>query len=265
MNIKGKVIWITGASSGMGEALALEANSLGANVIISARNVEKLNALSAKFVDNSNHLILPFDVSKIENTDTLMNAVIEKFGRIDILINNAGIAQKSFAIETTQQVEQQIMDTNFFGIVTLSKAVAMQMIKQGGGQIAVTTSLLGKFGLPMYAAYCASKHALYGYFDAWRGELQSKNVSINIVCPGNINTNVSYNSLLGNGELMQQNSPAQAKGMDAKVAAKKILKAISNNQRHSYIGRFDILAVPFRNFAPGIFYWLIGKMQKQKI
>ncbi|MBL0050082.1 MAG: SDR family NAD(P)-dependent oxidoreductase [Bacteroidetes bacterium] len=265
MNIKGKVIWITGASSGMGEALALEANSLGAKVIISARNVEKLKSLSAQLGSESNHLILPFDVSKIENTDTLIKAIIEKFGRIDILINNAGIAQKSFAIETTQQVEQQIMDTNFFGIVTLSKAVAMQMIKQGGGQIAVTTSLLGKFGLPMYAAYCASKHALYGYFDAWRGELQSKNVSINIVCPGNINTNVSYNSLLGNGELMQQNSQAQAKGMDAKVAAKKILKAISKNQRHTYIGRFDILAVPFRNFAPGIFYWLIGKMQKQKI
>lgn len=265
MNIKGKIIWITGASSGMGEALALEAIKHEAKVIISARNGEKLKTLCAQIGNDSNCFVLPFDVSKIENAHALVNAVIEKFGRIDILINNAGIAQKSFALETSRQVEQQIMDTNFYGIVTLSKAVATQMINQGGGQIAVTTSLLGKFGLPMYAAYCASKHALYGYFDAWRGELKSKNVNINIVCPGNINTNVSYNSLLGNGELMKQNSPAQAKGMDAHIAAQKILKAISKNQRHTYIGRFDILAVPFRNFAPGIFYWLIGKMQKQKI
>lgn len=265
MNFNQKVIWITGASSGIGEALATEAAAAGAQLVISARNEEKLHQLATTLNKQTTVISIPMDVTKSETFENCIQKVLNKFGRIDILINNAGIGQKSFALATKAEVEKIILDTNFHGVVSLSKLVAAHMQKQGGGQIVVTTSILGKFGLPMYAAYCASKHALYGYFDAWRGELKPHNVHINIVCPGFIKTNVSYNSLLADGSLMQKNSPAQEKGMDARVAARKILKAVLANRRHSFIGGIEMLSIPVRNMFPGIFYFLLNKMQRQKL
>ncbi|MBK8846671.1 MAG: SDR family NAD(P)-dependent oxidoreductase [Bacteroidetes bacterium] len=265
LKLKDKVIWITGASSGIGEALVIYALEQGACVVMSARNHAKLETLKNTHDKLGKAMILPIDISTVTDGSQFVNEVIKHFGKIDILVNNAGIGQKSFVLDTKWEIEKQVLDTNFTGLIRLSNAVAHQMKKSGGGNIAVITSIMGKFGMPMYAAYSASKHALYGYFDAWRGELKQHNIRISIICPGFINTNVSYNSLLADGSFMNKNSPAQEKGMPASKAAEKILKAIVKNERHVFVGGLELLSVPFRNLAPGLFYWLLDRMQKKNV
>lgn len=263
--LKDKVIWITGASSGIGEALSIYALKHGARVVMSARNHAKLEEIKKNHDIQNKALVLSMDISTITDATALVNEAINHFGKIDVLVNNAGIGQKSFVLDTKWEIEKQVLDTNFTGLIRLSNAVAHEMKKKGGGNITVITSIMGKYGMPMYAAYSASKHALYGYFDAWRGELKQHNIQVTIICPGFINTNVSYNSLLADGTLMNKNSPAQEKGMPAMKAAEKILKAIAKNKRHKFVGGLELLSVPFRNFAPGIFYWLLDKMQKKNV
>lgn len=265
MDLKNKVVWITGASSGIGEAITYALAKEGCKLIISARRKEELDRVKTNTkLSNENILVLPIDLEQHHLATEWTKQVIAKFNRIDILVNNGGISQESYAVETTAAVEQKIMNINYFGNVALAKAVAPIMQQQKSGKIAVITSIIGKFGLPRLSTYAASKHALYGFYDSFRLELKKNNVAILLASPGFINTNVTLNAVTGDGSTHNKNSPAQENGMKTDVFAKKFVSALKSNRNHKYIGKKELLTIPFKTFFPNLFYNLMGKMSDKK-
>ncbi|WP_316832520.1 SDR family oxidoreductase [Pedobacter aquatilis] len=248
-----KIVWITGASSGIGEALVYEYFKAGNKLIISARNRDELFRVKGNCQNSFNVHVLPFDLSETEILADKANDAVKIFGKIDLLINSGGVSQRGLALETGLDTEQKIMDTNFWGTVVLSKAVLPSMIKNGGGQIVVVSSLVGKFGTKLRSAYAASKHALHGYFDSLRSEVYNKNISITIVCPGFIKTNVSVNALTASGNSQGTMDDAQANGMEAKDCAFEIIKAINMKKEEVYIGGKETKAIWMKRFFPNFF------------
>jgi len=264
MELKNKIIWITGASSGIGEALAYSCIAEGAKIIISARREDELKRVAANCKTGSeNILILPLDLEHTAGIEEKVNQVILKFGKIDILINNGGIGQRGKAVNTTTEVDRKVMEINFFGTINLSKAVAKIMQKQQSGKLVVITSIMGKYGMPLYTTYAASKHALYGYFESLRQELYADNVKVLIVSPGFINTDVSTKLLTENGSQYGIKSDAQKKGMSSMDCAKGIVKAIKGGENHKYVGGYELFSVFVKQFLPKTFYKLMRKMTKE--
>lgn len=265
MILKNKVVWVTGASSGIGEAITFALAKEGCKLVISARRKEELERVKqATNLSDDNILVLPIDLEQYQKANEWTKTVMDKFNRIDILINNGGISQEGLALNTTTAVEQKIMDINYFGNVALSKAVAPIMQQQNSGKIAVITSIIGKFGLPKLSTYAASKHALYGFYDSFRLELKKNNIGVLLVSPGFINTNVTLNAVTADGSTFNKNSPAQENGMKTEVFAKKFISALKSNRNHKYIGGKELLSVPFKTFFPNIFYNLMFKMSDKK-
>lgn len=151
------------------------------------------------------------------------------------------------------------MDVNYFGTIALTKALIPHFIKQKSGQVAVVTSLVGKFGTPYRSGYAASKHALHGFFDALRAELYEYGIGINMICPGFVKTNVSINALTEKGEKLDQMDEAQANGMSPEKCARKIARAIRKNKREVYIGGKEVYGVYLKRFFPGIFARVLRK------
>lgn len=264
MELQNKIIWITGASSGIGEALAYAAVNEGAKIVISARRENELKRVAgACKTDPSNVFVLPLD---LENTSTIgekVEQVIQKFGRIDVLINNSGMGHRTKAVNTPTGIDRKVMEVNFFGTINLTKAVALKMQQQKSGKIVTIASIMGKYGLPLYATYSASKFALYGYFESLRQELYADNVKVLIVSPGFINTDVSTKLLLENGSEYGVKSESQNKGMSPADCAKGIIKAIKGNRDHKYVGGYEIFSVYVKQYFPKIFYRLMRKMTKE--
>ncbi|MEO6902217.1 MAG: SDR family oxidoreductase [Bacteroidia bacterium] len=264
MTLQNKVIWITGASSGIGESLAYACLKEGAKIIISARRENELKRVAQNGTDNLNNIfILPLDLEFTDSIQEKVNRVIEKFGRIDVLINNSGIGHRTKAVNTITEIDRRIMEINFFGTINLTKAVARVMQKQQSGKLVVVTSIMGKYGLPLYSTYAASKHALYGYFESLRQELFKDNVKVLIVSPGFINTDVSTKLLKEDGTAYGIKSDSQNKGMNANECAKRIINAIKKNYDHKYIGNYEIFSVYVKQLFPKIFYKLMRKMTKE--
>ena len=265
MELKNKVVWITGASSGIGEGLCYAFAKEGCKLVVSARRESELQRVkvNTNLTDDA-ILILPLDLENHSKAQNWVNTILDKFGRIDVLINNGGISQKGNAMQTTTEVERKIMEVNYFGNIAITKAVIPIMQKQQSGNIVVTTSILGKFGLPFHTSYAASKHALYGYYDSLRMELKPFNINVLLVAPGFINTNASINSLNADGSISNQDSPAQINGMKTDVFAKKLISALKRNKQHVYIGNKELLAIPFKMLLPKLFYTIMDKMSKGK-
>ena len=263
-SIKNKIIWITGASSGIGEALAYVCANEGAKIVISARRENELKRVADNCkIDSKNILILPIDLEKTENIQTKVDLVLEKFGQIDILVNNSGLGHRTKAVNTSTEIDRKVMEVNFFGTINLTKAVAKQMQKQKQGKIVVISSIMGKYGMPLYSTYSASKHALYGYFESLRQELFKDNIKVLIVSPGFINTDVSTKLLREDGTEYGIKSDAQEKGMKASDCANGILKAIKSNKDHKFVGGYEIFSVYVKQYFPKIFYKLMRKMTKE--
>ncbi len=270
MNLQNKTIWITGASSGIGEALAYTLANEGAQLILSARREDELKLVAANCskgtpseqTDPKNILILPLDLEHTEGIEEKVNEVVQKFGRIDVLINNGGMGHRTKAVKTSTAIDRKIMEVNFFGTINLTKAVARIMQKQKAGKLVVISSIMGKYGMPLYSTYSASKHALYGYFESLRQELYNDNVKVLIVSPGFINTDVSTKLLREDGSAYGVKSDAQEKGMSAMACANGIVKAIKGNRNHKFVGKYEIFSVYVKQFFPKIFYTLMRKMTK---
>jgi len=248
-----KIVWITGASSGIGEALVYEYFKAGNKLIISARNRDELFRVKANCQNSFSVHVLPFDLSDPETLPGKAEDALKIFGKIDLLINSGGVSQRGLALKTAIDTERKIMDTNFWGTVLLSKAVLPSMIENGGGQIVVVSSLVGKFGTKLRSAYSASKHALHGYFDSLRSEIFGQNIDITIVCPGFIKTNVSVNALTATGQHQGTMDDAQANGMPADVCAREIVKAVAAKKEEVYIGGKETKAIWLKRFFPGYF------------
>lgn len=260
-----KTVWITGASDGLGKALAMEWAKQDVNLVLSARREDKLQEVAQNLgIASDRYWVLPLDLENLKDADALVSAVVQRFGQIDILINNAALNQKSLAVDTVQSVERKIMEVNFFGTITLSKAVAKQMQQQKTGQIVLISSIVAKYGNPFLSTYSASKHALEGFFESWRYELEKDNISVNIIAPGFINTDLGKKALLENGgELGGKGSETtQNFGMSPEKCAAKIVKKVLSNRKYAYIGSVEIAFPYLRFLMPSFFYYLIKKLHK---
>jgi len=256
-----KVIWITGASSGIGEALVKELTvNTNAKIILSSRKEEQLYAVAENTgLTHSRYAVLPLDLAHYKSMPDMAGQAIEKFGKIDILINNAGLSQRSLAMETDIEIDKHLMEVDYLGTVALTKAVVPYMIRNGGGQIAVVSSLMGIFGAPMRSGYAAAKHALHGFFDALRAELYNQNILVTIICPGFIQTNISIHALTGDGSLQGTMDDATEKGMPADVFAKKMLYAIEKKKNQKAIGGKEVMGVYLKRFFPALLAKVIRK------
>ncbi|HET8830312.1 MAG TPA: SDR family oxidoreductase [Pelobium sp.] len=260
MNFKNKIVWITGASSGIGEALVYLLNEQGAKLIISSRRSGALYDVKQKCKKNPLDVhVLPLDLEQSETLATKAENAWRIYGAIDILINAGGISQRGTVLETKSEVEQKIMSINYWGTVNLSKAILPKMLDRGTGNLVVLSSVVGKFGTAFRSTYAASKHALQGYFDSLRCEVYDKGISINIICPGFIKTNVTINSVTADGGKYDQMDDNQKNGMSAIDCAQQILEAIDKNKEEVLIGGKETYGVLLKRFFPGYFSKMIRK------
>ncbi len=257
-----KHIWITGASSGIGEALALEMAAKEVTLALSGRNVDKLEQIKKACEQKGAKVSLfPFDLEDIDAIPGVVRAIIKALGHIDLLINNGGISQRSLVEETPLSIDRKIMEINFFGNIYVTKALLPYMINNGGGHIAVTTSIVGRFGFPLRSAYAASKHALYGFYESLMIELAEKNIRVTMVCPGRINTPISLNALNNKGEKYNIMDHGQQGGMPAEKCAKIIVKGLKKGKRNILVGGKETILVYFKKYFPFLFYNIVKKIK----
>jgi len=259
---KNKVIWITGATSGIGEALAKQVATYQPKLILSARREKLLQEVARDCAEKGAEcVVLPLDVSQPEQILTAAKTIETQFPQIDILINNAGISQRSYTKDTHLEVDRKIMEVNFFGNIALTKAVLPKMLAKNSGQIVVMSSVVGHFGFKSRSAYAASKHALHGFYESLYIENQHNNLKVNIICPGRIQTNISVHSLQQDGKEHGKMDPYQAKGMPSNVFAKRALKAIKQNKRIANIGDWDIWMIYIKKYFPALFFFITKRIK----
>jgi short-subunit dehydrogenase len=262
MSLQKKVIWITGASSGIGEALTYEFNKKGAHLILSSRRAEELERVKNACENHEETVrILPLDLSMPESLPAIAENAISLFGSVDMLINNGGISQRAYAVDTGMETVRRIMEVNFFGTIALTKAVLPGMIEQKSGHIVVISSVMGKIGTKYRSAYAASKHALHGWFDCLRQEVYEHNINVSVVCPGFVKTNVTVNALTAEGEKYNKMEKAQKSAMPAEEFAKRLLPKLSRGKEEIYIGGSEILAVYVKRLAPGLLNRILRKVK----
>jgi len=262
MKIAGKTIWITGASAGIGEALSLEAVKKGAHVILSARNKSKLEDLQQRLekISPGSATLVPMDVTKKEDILNSVETVANMHLRVDILINNAGVSQRGLVAETPVEVDRMILETDFFGAVTLTKALLPYMIHQGGGHLVAISSMTGLYGFPMRSAYASAKHALKGFFETAALELWNQNIKVTLVYPGRVHTDISVYCLDKDGKPYGIMDPGQLKGIPVEICARKIIRAVERNQKSLLLGKGEILLYTLKKYFPPLFYFLARKI-----
>ena len=247
-------IWITGASSGIGEACAYRYATQGDQLILTSSSRERLEVVAERCrqYGAGGVYVLPSDLSDLEGVGLLVRDAWDHFGGIDILFLNAGISQRTSVEDTTMDMVRQIMEINYFAPVAITKAVLPMMLNAGGGHIAVTTSIAGKFGFPLRCAYSSSKHALYGFFETLRAEYYDKYIRVTIVCPGRVQTNISKYALEKDGKQHGKMDAGQAGGVTSQQAADKIVKAVYKKKREVLVGRYELLMAYIKQFCPGL-------------
>ncbi len=256
-NLAGKVAWVTGATSGIGEALAHALAAEGATLVLSARRVHELGNVQAACARSEAHLVLPLDLLQADMFEPAARAVFDRFGHVDLLIHCAGISQRGSVEKTQMQVDRHVMELNHFAPVALTKLVLPSMIARREGHIVAISSLLGKFGAPRRAAYSASKHAVNGFFDSLRAEVHKHGIVVTVICPGFVRTNASYNALNADGTPHGKMDEDIRRGISSDVCARKVVRAIKARKREVYVGGKERWAVYFERYMPGLFNRLV--------
>ncbi len=231
--MNGKTAWITGASSGIGAALAREWLDRGGRCVLSGRNVDALDNVAA--IAPGRCLVLPFESTDHSAIPVLVEQAVAFGGSIDVLVNNAGISQRSLAVDTDLSVYQRIIDVDLLAPIALTQAVLPQMVRHGSGSIVMISSVAGKAGIPMRTAYCAAKHGLIGYGDALRTEVAGQDIKVLVVAPGSVRTDVSRNALSGDGSSRGVSDGAIDNGIDPVIVARTIWDALSAGKREIVI------------------------------
>lgn len=262
MDFTGKTFWITGAASGMGKAVSLELAKNAAELIISDRDqagLEKTAADVKALGVKVQSIVL--DMSDSAAITESANKVLASGVTIDGLYQFAGISQRSLVAETPLDIDRKIMEINFFGVVALAKAILPSMIEKGGGQLAVTSSMVGKFGFPYRSAYSASKHALHGFFESLLAENSKYNILVSILIPGRIQTNISKFAINKDGMEYGKMDPGQADGITAGKAARQIVSGLRNEKKEIPVGGKELLMLPIRRFLPAVYYKLATRIK----
>lgn len=259
---EGKSVWITGASSGIGEALAKSFASEGANIILSGRREDALQAVSDKIETDT--LILPFEVTDYSNLAEIVEKAWSWKGRVDILVNNAGISQRSLAIDTAPDVYTKLIDIDLIAPIWLTQLQLRKMADAGGAHIVAISSVAGRVGAPMRTAYCAAKHGLIGYMDALRAEVELlHNIKVTNILPGSVATNVSRNAITGDGSARGKSDANIDGGDDPMDCAKAILGAVAAGTPELIFAQgTELEAAKLRHDNPEALFELIGALGK---
>jgi dehydrogenase/reductase SDR family member 7B len=260
MPFQGKIVWITGASSGIGADLAVELASKGAILVLSARRKEQLDVVRMRCQRPEEHFILPLDVTDFSTHQAKFDALLERFPRVDVIIVNAGIGQRSSIMKSDFETERQIMDVNFFGCTSLTRVVLPHFLARNQGQIAVISSIMGFVSTPRRATYAASKHALHGYYEGLRSELHKTGVSISMVCPGYVNTEISIHSLTSKKLAFGHMDDQHLKAMPADVFVKKAVRGLSRRKPVILIGGLERFAPLLARLSPALLRFLIPRV-----
>jgi short-subunit dehydrogenase len=255
--LNGKTIWITGASSGIGEELAYQLSLKNCKLIISARRETELKRVQSQCQYPEQVQVLPLDLYNIDAMKPLVDKAIQAFGGIDVLINNGGISQRSPIIDTTIDVDRKLMEIDYLGTVALSKFLLPHFIERQQGQYVTVSSLMGKFSSPLRSAYCGAKHALHGFFDALRLEHSKDNIKVNMICPGFVNTNVARNALTADGSKQAYQDDMTENGLAVDVFVKKMIKAIESKKFEAYIGKFEAYGIYVKRFFPRLLHRMV--------
>ena len=251
MDLEKKVVWITGASSGLGEAMAYEFNKKGNRLILSSRRGDELQRVKENCHGHAENVrILPLDLTDTASFENKAKEAREMFGSIDMLVNNGGISQRAYAVNSSMDTVRKVMEVNFFGSVGLTKAVLPGMIEQKAGHIVVISSVMGKIGTKYRSSYAASKHALNGWFDCLRHEVYEHNIEVTLVCPGFVKTNVSKNALTADGTPLNEMGDAHKKAMEPKDFAEKLFSKLAQGKEDIYIGGTEILTIYLKRYFP---------------
>lgn len=252
---KGKKAWITGASSGIGEALVYEFVKRGAEVIISSNDQQGLERVRAACTGNSSNVVCaPFDLEHTAGIEDFAKLQIDKLGGLDLLLNIGGISQRARIEETPLWLDRKIFEINYFGTIALTKAVLPYMVKQGSGHITATSSISGRFGFPLRSAYSASKQALHGFFETLYLENKKNNIRTSVIIPGRVRTNISVHALDGEGKEHGKMDEGQSGGISPEKAARIIMRGLERNKREILVGGSELIMLYIRRIWPWLFF-----------
>jgi short-subunit dehydrogenase len=260
---QGKTAWITGASSGLGEALALQLAPMGCSLVLSARSREKLLLLREVCLQKGapDCHIIDFDLSMPNAVDKALHTFKVLEVPLHFLFCNGGVSQRALAHEAQLSTDYTIMETNYFSHVRMCKALMPDMIAQRFGHIVITSSITGKFGFPLRSAYSASKHALHGFFESVQTEHYKGHLRVTIACPGRVRTNISLGAVDAKGDAHARMDEGQAGGISAEQCARKMLQATALGKREVWIGGKEVLMVWFRLYLPALFFKIASKIK----
>jgi dehydrogenase/reductase SDR family protein 7B len=256
-----RVAWITGASSGIGEALVYAFTEGGSRVIASSNDNPELSRVAEVCSSMRGSVaVVPFDLADTSGIEELVADVISREGRIDILLNIGGVSQRALIKETPLLLDRKIMEINYFGTIALTKAVLPYMISHGGGHIAATSSITGRFGFPLRSSYSASKQALHGFFETLLLEHRSDNIRVSMLIPGRVMTGISLHALTATGSEHGRMDEGQASGITPRRAAEQIIRGLRHNRREILVGGSELLMLKIRKYMPSLFFRIAGKI-----
>ena len=259
MDLDDKVVWVTGASSGIGEALAGRFAERGARVVLSARRVAELERVHQGLAEPERHWVVPLDLADAAGLAPAVERVLELCGRVDVMVHNGGVSQRALARDTGLAVDRRLMEVDYFAVVALTKALLPSMRARGDGRFVVVSSLVGKIGTPLRSGYSAAKHALHGFFESLRAEEHAAGVRVTMVCPGFIRTEVSHHALTADGTPQGTLDRAQAEGMSAEACARRIVAAVEAGRDEVLVGGPERFAVLAWRLSPAFFRRLVRR------
>jgi short-subunit dehydrogenase len=261
MNFQDRRVWITGASSGIGEALAYAFHHAGAKLVLSARREDELRRVQAACGGGPGARVLPLDVTDAPALAEKTRLALAIFGGIDILVLNAGITQRSRARETEDSVYRRLMEVNFFSAEAMARAVLPSMLAQKKGHMVVISSVAGKLGVPLRSGYSASKFALHGFFEALRAEEERNGIHVTMVCPGYIRTPISLSALRGDGGKHAKMDPELARGMPVEECARQVLRGVARGKKEIVVAAAREKGLVYlKRFFPGLMARMLGRL-----
>ena len=261
-SFEGKIVWITGASSGIGEALVYAFIRRGAYVIASSNEVSELEKVKSNCGELSDKVTcVPFDLSDTENIKDIVDQQMNRAGSIDILLNIGGISQRATIEETPMWLDRKIMEINYFGTIALTKAILPYMINQKSGHILATSSISGRFGFPLRSAYSASKQAIHGFIETLYLENKKNGIRASVIIPGRVRTKISYRALDSEGKEHGKMDAGQEKGITPEKAAEMIIRGISRNKREILVGAGELSMLFIRRYMPFLFFRIADRIK----
>jgi short-subunit dehydrogenase len=260
MRLDGSTVWITGASSGIGEALARELAARGATLVLSARRADELERVRASLPRAADHLVLPLDLERPEGFAEAVSKAWIHTGAVDALVNNAGVSQRGLAADTPMEVGRRIMEIGYFGPVGLTQALLPRLRARGSGRVMVVSSVMGYVGTPMRSSYAAAKHALHGWFDSLRAELWREGVGVTIACPGYVRSRVSENALTASGAPQGRSDRPSRRGISCERCARALARALERDRDEVHVGGTELAGIWLQRLLPALFRRIVRNM-----